>query len=122
MIEEKTATRIERFYSLLLRAYPERLRAEYGTEMRQLFSDQLNDARKRRDTGRFYARTLADWLRTVPAEHYLEHLRTGTKRPLTPVRHLLRRGLVFAPNPAAAVLITLGILAWGSLRRLQRGF
>lgn len=111
---------VERFYSLLLRAYPARLRTDYGAEMRKLFVDQLNDARERRETGRFYARTLADWLRTVPAEHYFEHLRTRTKRPMTPVRHLLLRGLVFAPNPSAAILITAGILAWRSLRRLQR--
>ncbi len=111
----------ERFYSLLLRAYPARLRRDYGAEMRNLFVDQLNDARERRDTGRFYVRTLADWLRTVLAEHYFEHLhRTHTKRPITPVRYLLRRGLVFSPNPSAAILISAGILAWRSLRRLQR--
>ena len=110
----------QRLYSMLLRAYPARLRADFGAEMLQLFADQLGDARQRHRTGRLYIRTFLDLLRTVPAEHYSEYRRRPVAdRPPPPVRHLFRRGLVFAPNPSAAVLITAGILAWRCLRKLQ---
>jgi hypothetical protein len=112
---------VQRLYSLLLHAYPARLRTDFGGEMVQLFADQLGDARERHKTGRFYVRTFADWLRTVPAEHYSEYRRRAVAdRPLTPVHRLLRRGLVFAPNPSAAILITAGVLAWRCVRKLQR--
>lgn len=112
---------VNRLYSLLLRAYPFRLRNDRGAEMLQLFLDQFADARERGETGRFYLRVLSDWLRTVPIEHYFEYRRRGAgNRSLTPVRHLLRRGLVFAPNPSAAIVITVGVLAWRCVRRLQR--
>ena len=110
----------ERLYSMLLRTYPARLRADFGIEMLQLFADQLADARQRHSTGRLYARTLLDWLQTVPAEHYSEYRRRpAADRTRTPVHRLFRRGLVFAPNPSTAVLITAGILAWRCFRKLQ---
>lgn len=110
----------ERLYSVLLRAYPARLRTDFGAGMLQLFADQLNDARQRHRTGRFYARTFLDWVWTVPAEHYAEYRRRpAADRPPTPAQRLFKRGLVVAPNPSAAVLITAGILAWRYLRQLQ---
>lgn len=109
-----------RLYSVLLRAYPARLRGEFGVEMLQLFADQLADARRRHRTGRFYLRTLLDWLRTVPAEHYFEYRRRpAADEPPTPLHRLFLRGLAFAPNIGVAVLISASILAWRGLRKLH---
>lgn len=69
----------ERLYAALLFAYPAGFRREYGREMRVLFAD-----RRREVAGaagplalpRLWCETLADLLRTAPAEH-LESLTKG---------------------------------------------
>jgi hypothetical protein len=109
-----------RLYGWLLGAYPARLRRDFGAEMKQLFTDQLAEAKTRRRTTRFYLRTLADWLHSVPAAHYTEYRRRQTEpRAITPTHRLLRRGLVFAPNPAIALCLTAGVLAWQYVRKLN---
>jgi hypothetical protein len=109
-----------RIYSCFLLAYPARLRRDFGPEMTQLFLDQLAGAKARRRTARFYLRTLTDWFQSVPAAHHAEHrLRQAEPHAFTPTHRLLRRGLVFAPNPAIALCITAGVLAWQYVRKLN---
>src|SRR6266540_3446711 len=55
----------ERFYRLLLRAYPPDFRAEYGREMVLLFRDQCRESDVR--TVGFWARVLCDVARSAPA-------------------------------------------------------
>jgi hypothetical protein len=50
----------ERLYGALLHAYPTRFRSRYGSEMAQLFADQLRDAR-----GGAAGGVAATWLRTL---------------------------------------------------------
>jgi len=59
-------------YCLLLRGYPSAFRAEYGTQMAQLFRDCYGAEMKRGGRQRlalFWFRTLIDFIRTVPQEH-----------------------------------------------------
>ena len=63
-------------YSLLLRGYPSAFRAEYGTQMEQLFRTCYRTEKERGDRLRlvsFWLRTLLDFISTVPREH-LENL------------------------------------------------
>src|SRR6266436_4182136 len=67
----------ERFYRLLLRAYPPEFRAEYGGEMVLLFRDQCRESDVR--TVGFWARVLWDVARSAPAlrvEAWRENTRT----------------------------------------------
>jgi len=107
----------EKLYRLLLRAYPARLREEHGPEMLQLFGDQLRDARARGHVARLWLRTSADWLRTMLVEHLTQpsgHI--SEPRAATPTHTLVMRGLLLSPNPAAAVLIVAGIVAYRRVR------
>lgn len=110
----------QRVYALLLAAYPARLREVFGDEMLQLFLDQLGAAHARGQLTRFYIRTICDWLRTVPAEHLADYRRRHAEDVPVPVHRLLRRGLVIAPSPAAALWIAAGVLAWRLLRTPHR--
>lgn len=109
----------QKFYAVLLHAYPTRLREEYGAEMLQLFADQLSDARARGTVKQFYYRTLLDWSRTVLAERSSQFRLSRQSAPPAPIHRLLRRGLVFAPNSGAAILIAAGILAYRGIRKLN---
>jgi hypothetical protein len=63
-------------YCLLLRGYPSAFRAEYGTQMAQLFRDCYLAEKRHGGLQRlalFWFRTLLDFIRTVPQEH-LENL------------------------------------------------
>jgi hypothetical protein len=63
-------------YSLLLRGYPSAFRAEYGTQMAQVFRACYRTEKERGDRLRlviFWLRTLLDFISTVPREH-LENL------------------------------------------------
>lgn len=62
----------ERLYAALLHAYPSRFRARYGSEMVQLFADQLRDARAGRAAGGVaitWLRTLTDLATSAVGEH-----------------------------------------------------
>jgi Clp amino terminal domain, pathogenicity island component len=59
----------ERIYRLLLKAYPESYRRRYEQPMAQLFADQLRTANTCGKLAALWLRTLADFLRTVPARH-----------------------------------------------------
>ena len=59
-------------YSILLRSYPSGFRADYGTQMAQLFRDCYGAEKRRGGPQRlvfFWLRTLLDFVRTVPQEH-----------------------------------------------------
>lgn len=61
----------ERFYSILLAAYPAEFRREYGREMLQLFRDSCRVEMKQsgwRGAVKVWARTTVDLARTAPAE------------------------------------------------------
>ncbi len=62
-----------RIYRALLKAYPAEYLRCYGEPMEQMFSDQLNAASGFGAFLRLWLRTVADLLRTVPAQH-LERL------------------------------------------------
>jgi len=67
----------ERFYRLLLRAYPPDFRAQYGGEMVVLFRDQCRESDVR--TLGFWAAVVWDIARSAPAlrmEAWREHTRT----------------------------------------------
>lgn len=62
----------ERLYAGLLRAYPAHFRTRYGSEMVQLFADQLRDARGARGSRRVastWFRTLVDLTTSAIGEH-----------------------------------------------------
>lgn len=86
--------------------------------MLRLFEDQLEDARARGATLRFYVRTLVDWVRSMPSVHVAEFRRRLAEEPLMTWHRLLERGLTIAPNLAAAVWITAGVLVWCGIRRI----
>jgi hypothetical protein len=109
----------QKLYSVLLRAYPTRLRKECGAEMLQLFSDQLSDAKARGTVKQFYFQTLIDWAKTVLAEHFWQSRMNRQSAHPAPMHRLLRRGLLFAPNPGAAILITAGILGYRGIRKFS---
>jgi hypothetical protein len=67
---EKAAPLSPRVYELLLWSYPAGFRAEFGREMRQVFSDRCREA-ARGGSGllRLWGDTLLDLARTAPREH-----------------------------------------------------
>jgi hypothetical protein len=67
-----SASRSERVYAALLRAYPAPFRARYRDEMALLFGDQLRDARAARGSGGVattWLRTLLDLVSSAAGEH-----------------------------------------------------
>jgi len=59
-------------YCLLLRGYPSAFRAEYGTQMAQVFRDCYLAEKRQGGLQRltlFWFRTLLDFIRTLPLEH-----------------------------------------------------
>lgn len=101
-------------YEVMLRAYPARLRREHGEEMKQLFADQLLDARASGHVARFWRRTLWDWLCSVTAERYC----SAINHPAAPLHTLVRRGLVISPNTSIAILIVMGVITWRAIHNL----
>lgn len=67
------ATRLAlQVYSLLLRGYPSAFRAEYGTQMEQVFRACYRTEKERGNLPRlvgFWLRTLLDFISTAPREH-----------------------------------------------------
>jgi hypothetical protein len=67
-----TSHRATQVYSLLLRVYPHSFRAEYGTQMAQLFRDCYGAEKRHGGLQRlvlFWFRTSLDFIRTAPREH-----------------------------------------------------
>jgi hypothetical protein len=63
----------ERIYRLMLRAYPARYREKYAEPMACCFRDQLRQARTASAFRRLWARTLCDWVCTVPRHRLRLH-------------------------------------------------
>jgi hypothetical protein len=64
---------LDRVYRLLLKGYPGEFREKYGADMAQVFRDRCRDESRRRGTWGLVVlslHTLADLVRTVPAEHF----------------------------------------------------
>ena len=57
-----------RLYRLLLKLYPAGFREDYGTPLERQFRDDLADVRGPRDLMRFWAGTVLDVVRTLPAQ------------------------------------------------------
>jgi putative ABC transport system permease protein len=57
-----------RLYRLLLKLYPAGFREDYGTPLERQFRDDLADVRGPRDLMRFWAGTVLDVVRTMPAQ------------------------------------------------------
>jgi hypothetical protein len=84
---ERRLTFSERLYAALLFCYPAGFRREYGREMALLFADRRREAAASRLLLlRLWRETLADLLRTAPAEHAERLLRgEGIMRTLRTV-------------------------------------
>ena len=66
-------TRSERIYRLMLRGYPARYRERYAEPMACCFRDQLRQARTASAFTRLWARTLCDWVCTIPRHRVRLH-------------------------------------------------
>ena len=104
-------SRSERFYRLLLRAYPRSTRDELGDDMAQLFADQVRDAGgSPRAVSGVWLRALADTLRTAPVERLTARSRKVAEGPSVEERR--RSGL---RDVALASLPSLGlVLLWAA--------
>jgi len=59
---------MRRLYRLLLKLYPVRFREEFSAPLERQFADDRRDARHAGERARFYLRTLADLVITIPRE------------------------------------------------------
>jgi len=97
--------RLRRIYRALLRLLPFEFRAEFGEDMEQAFCDEHDDVsvrRKRPEAVGFWMRTIKDFARTAPREHWdllRQDVRIGVR--------LLARDRAFAT--AAILTLALGI-------------
>ena len=68
----------ERFYRILIRAYPQRFRADFAESMANCFRDQLRTATSPAALVALWLRTLADLAWSVPARHLEGRVRFQT--------------------------------------------
>jgi hypothetical protein len=97
----------DRFYRLLLRAYPRSTRDDLGRDMAQLFTDQVRDAGgSPRSVSGVWLRALADTLRTAPAERLAARSRKVAEGPsVDEPRRSWVRDLALASLPSLGLLL-----------------
>lgn len=88
--------------------------------MLQLYADQLAECPVGLKRLHLHLRIVADLLQSVPRERYLEYRRRGDVESDAPLHRALRRVLVVAPNPAFALLLSIGVLGWGLVGKTLR--
>ena len=100
----------QRFYALMLRAYPTEFRREYGPHMAQLFRDSGQAAESRKGPTAllyFWLTVLIDLLKTAPKEH-LDNLRKEES-----VMNNLRRDALALFGCIAIIVVALVLLNYG---------
>jgi putative ABC transport system permease protein len=106
--EGRPPSTIGRFHRALLRLLPFEFRAEFGRDMEEAFADEREDllaSRNRTQVFRFWLRTLVDFVRTAPREHWdilRQDVRAGAR--------LMARSRGFA----ATAILTLALGVGGS--------
>ncbi|HEX5759603.1 MAG TPA: ABC transporter permease, partial [Thermoanaerobaculia bacterium] len=95
-------SRAARLYRALLRLFPGEFRADFGSEMEEVFASERGDARRggRPALARLWLRTAWDALRVGPAQHLALLRRDGA---------YALRGLRRRPGFAAAIVATLAL-------------
>src|SRR5512138_1555381 len=76
----------ERTFATLLLLFPRAFRDRFGRDMRELFRDQLRDARARRATPSLWAQMIPSLLRAALVER-AESVRTAVRTRHTPRRN-----------------------------------
>lgn len=88
--------------------------------MLQLYTDQIAECPAGLKRLHLHLRIVADLLQSVPRERYLEYRRRLDVESDMPLHRALRRVLVVAPNPAFALLLSVGVLGLGLVRKALR--
>ncbi|HXM47272.1 MAG TPA: hypothetical protein VN956_05345 [Pyrinomonadaceae bacterium] len=97
--------RAQKFFQLLLLAYPAEFRREYGTQMTQLFRDCYRAEEHR--PGRFWLSTISDLIRAAPREH-LERLEKENS-----IMKNLRRDALALIGSLAIIVVAFLLLSYG---------
>jgi len=97
--------RAQKFFQLLLLAYPAEFRREYGTQMTQLFRDCYRAEEHR--PGRFWLSTISDLIRTAPREH-LERLEKENS-----IMKNLRRDALALIGSLTIIVVAFLLLSYG---------
>jgi hypothetical protein len=87
-----------RVYALLLHLYPTSFRREYGDSMLQLFEDQRRAVHGSGGYAMLWWKTLRDLVRSVPAAHSHDGVRTPSMGPAFVWSVVVLLGLVFLVN------------------------
>jgi len=97
--------RAQKFFQLLLLAYPGEFRREYGTQMTQLFRDCYRAEEHR--PGRFWLSTISDLIRAAPREH-LERLKKENS-----IMKNLRKDALALIGSLAIIVVAFLLLSYG---------
>ena len=106
----------ERFYALVLKAYPAEFRREYGPHMAQVFRDCDRAAKRRNTTNgliQFWLIILLDLVKTAPQEH-LANLRKGRS-----VMNNLRRDALALFGCIAIIVVAFLLLSYGRANQVS---
>lgn len=89
--------------------------------MLQLYADQIAECPAGLKRLHLHLQIVADLLHSVPRERYLEYRRRLDVESDRPMHRALRRVLVVSPDPASALLLSIGVLGLGLVRKALRG-
>jgi hypothetical protein len=107
MLPRKPMFKAERFFRVLLLAYPREFRREYEYEMRTLFRDCYRDEKERGKVSSLWARVLLDLVQSAPREHF-EKL--GKEKFLM---KNLRRDAIASIGCLAIIIVAAVLLSYG---------